>query len=80
MPGPVPTYVPPDDGAWDSADPNFKAKVRGCGKCGRQFVTSARWRYFCDRCRNLAGAVHREVQPVRFGNHYGLSGGRSPDD
>ena len=47
----VDIYRAPKDGAPDSADPNFKAKQRACGRCGEEFTTSARWRYFCRSCR-----------------------------
>ena len=46
-----PQYQQPADGSPDSADPAFRAKVRACGYCGDEFTTSARWRYFCGRCR-----------------------------
>ena len=80
MPGPVPTYRPPDDGAWDSADPHFKAKDRKCGLCGKEFRTTAKRRYHCRDCASHASYTSREVQHVRFGKAYGMTGGRSPDD
>ena len=46
-----PTYTPPADGASDSADPLFRPKLKTCGRCGDEFTTSARWRYFCRSCR-----------------------------
>ena len=47
------TYRPPADGDWDSADPHFVARRRPCGKCGREFKTTAARRYFCGRCREM---------------------------
>ena len=47
-------YLPPADGAPDSADPGFRARVRACGRCREEFTTSARWRYFCQTCRRHA--------------------------
>ena len=47
-----PQYEPPIPGTIDSADPHFRAKVRPCGRCGEEFRTCVRWRYFCGRCRN----------------------------
>ena len=44
-------YQPPSVGDHDHADPNFKPKVRPCGKCQRPFETSAKYRYFCGLCR-----------------------------
>ena len=35
----------------DHADPNFKPRLRDCGKCSRPFETTPRWRYFCPKCR-----------------------------
>ena len=29
------------------ADLNFRSKRRPCGKCGREFRTSPKWRYHC---------------------------------
>ena len=48
---PVPEYRPPADGSPESADPAFRARLRPCGRCGSEFTTSARWRYFCKSCR-----------------------------
>ena len=45
-------YQPPAAGEADHADPNFKPRLRDCGKCSRPFETSAAWRYFCPKCRN----------------------------
>ena len=45
-------YQPPAPGASDHADPYFTSRLRDCGKCSRPFETSARWRYFCPKCRN----------------------------
>ena len=50
MPG-VPEYQPPDDGSPESADPHFKSRERACGRCGFSFVTTAKFRYYCERCR-----------------------------
>ena len=47
----VSEYEPPAEGASDSADPHFRAKQRPCGRCGIEFRTCPRWRYFCGRCR-----------------------------
>ena len=47
-----PGYQPPIPGSIDSADPHFKSKVRPCGRCGEEFRTCVRWRYFCERCRD----------------------------
>ena len=44
-------YKPPAPGASDSADPHFRAKRRPCGRCGEEFTTTPRWRYFCECCR-----------------------------
>ena len=46
-------YQPPAPGASDSADPHFKPRLRECGKpgCDRTFETTARWRFFCPKCR-----------------------------
>ena len=44
-------YKPPAPGASDSADPLFRPKQRPCGRCGEEFTTTPRWRYFCGRCR-----------------------------
>ena len=44
-------YLPPVDGASDSADPNFKARLRPCGRCAHEFKTNAKYRYFCEGCR-----------------------------
>ena len=44
-------YRPPADGSPDSADPAFRARLRPCGRCGAEFKTSAKWRYFCKSCR-----------------------------
>ena len=33
-----------------SADPGFKPKDRNCGRCGREFKTTAVRRYFCKSC------------------------------
>ena len=46
-------YQPPAAGEADHADPNFKPRLRPCGKWGaiETFQTSARWRYFCPKCR-----------------------------
>ena len=47
-------YQPPAPGEADHADPNFKPRLRDCGKpeCNRTFETTARWRYFCPKCRH----------------------------
>ena len=44
-------YEPPKPGDEDHADPNFKARLRECGRCAKPFETTPRWRYFCGRCR-----------------------------
>ena len=46
-------YKRPQPGEADHADPNFKPRVRECGKpgCHREFETTPSWRYFCPRCR-----------------------------
>ena len=36
-----PEYQPPADGASDSADPLFRAKLKTCGRCGRCRQTNA---------------------------------------
>ena len=51
-------YRPPAVGASDHADPNFKARLRECGRCSRPFETTPRWRYFCPKCR-LSGDVRK---------------------
>ena len=59
-------YLPPLAGDLDHADPNFRARLRPCGKCLRPFTTSAKWRYFCPHCRRLAAALSTEErQPAR---------------
>ena len=47
-------YQPPAAGDPDHADPNFKPRLRECGKpgCDQPFETTARWRYFCEKCRS----------------------------
>ena len=45
-------YRPPADGTAESADPHFVSKVRGCGRCGKEFTTTARNRYFGPCCRD----------------------------
>ena len=67
----VATYELPADGAIDSGDPLFVPKQRLCGRCGSGFVTCAKWRYFCERCR-YSTAVQK-AEPDRT---YGLSSGR----
>ena len=49
-------YQAPSEGDPESADPNFKSRLRDCGKpeCDQSFQTSARWRYFCPKCRLCA--------------------------
>ena len=44
-------YQPPAAGEADHADPHFRAKRRPCGRCGEEFTTTPRWRYFCGKCR-----------------------------
>ena len=44
-------YLPPAAGEADHADPNFKPRLRGCGRCSNPFETTPRWRYFCPVCR-----------------------------
>ena len=46
-------YEPPPLGSADHADPYFKKRVRKCGRpgCDREFQTTPRWRYFCEKCR-----------------------------
>ena len=62
-------YRPPDPGAPDSADPDFRARVRPCGRCGSEFTTTAKWRYFCERCRQTVDvrnpSRHTVVLPSR---------------
>ena len=48
------SYQPPADGTEESADPNFVPRDRPCGLCGRGFVTSPKFRYYCGRCRGAA--------------------------
>ena len=52
MPPRFSDYRKPPDGSPESADPLFKVKVRPCGKCGKEFTTSAAFRYFCEVCRD----------------------------
>ena len=47
----VPEYHPPAEGSAESADPFFKPKLRDCGKCGQEFTTTPKFRYFCEGCR-----------------------------
>ena len=51
MPTTIDRYRPPAAGHADHADPNFKARLRDCGKCSRPFETTPGFRYFCPRCR-----------------------------
>ena len=44
-------YQPPAPGDPESADPNFKPRLRDCGRCSKPFETTPRWRYFCGKCR-----------------------------
>ena len=67
----VSEYLPPDDGAIDSADPHFRAKVRPCGRCGQTFKQSVRWRYFCERCRYSTAVKNPPTDRT-----YGISSGR----
>ena len=66
-------YTPPKIGEGDHADPNFKPRLRECGRpgCEREFETTPRWRFFCDTCRK-----NREVLK---GLHvtYGFHGART---
>ena len=50
----VPEYLPPAEGSEESADPNFRSRVRDCGYCGSAFETSAAFRYYCGRCRGAS--------------------------
>ena len=54
-------YEQPKIGDADHSDPNFKPRLRPCGKCQRPFETSAKWRYFCRRCR-LSPEVRRGLR------------------
>ena len=58
----TPEYKPPSVGAFDHADPNFKPRLRPCGKCQRPFETSAKYRYFCGLCRVAAARQHTQVR------------------
>ena len=33
-----------------SADPRFRPRERGCGRCGKRFMTTPLRRYFCEAC------------------------------
>ena len=44
-------YQPPAIGESDHASPNFKPRLRDCGRCSKPFETTPRWRYFCGKCR-----------------------------
>ena len=44
-------YQPPAPGEADHADQNFRAKRHPCGRCGEEFTTTPRWRFFCPKCR-----------------------------
>ena len=54
MPPRIGDYHAPADGTPESADPHFVARTRDCGFCGREFVTSAAFRYYCEHCRGKA--------------------------
>ena len=66
-----PNYTPPAEGAPDSADPGFRARVRPCGRCREEFTTSAKWRYFCPNCRRSP-----EVHTPASRRTYAVSSGR----
>ena len=73
MPG-FPGYRAPDDGSPESADPGFSPRNRGCGLCGREFRTTAAFRYYCEACRG--GVVRLRHTPksrlrIRKGNPSG---------
>ena len=65
MPPRIGDYHAPADGTPESADPHFVARTRDCGFCGREFVTSAAFRYFCGCCRRLKARkeTQRKVCP-----------------
>ena len=47
-------------------DPYFKPKQRDCGRCGQQFETTPKRRYFCRDCFvNLARFGVVEFEPAR---------------
>ena len=56
----VATYEPPADGSPESADPLFVPRERPCARCRNPFVTSARWRMFCGRCRQTRAVLFPE--------------------
>ena len=53
-------YQPPEAGEADHADPNFKKRLRECGRCARPFETTPAWRYFCEKCR-VSPVVKKKV-------------------
>ena len=61
-------YIQPADGSEDSADPHFNPRKRGCGKCGKAFVTSAAFRYYCERCRRSPTRTHTPVRQYKTGS------------
>ena len=76
MPPRFSDYLTPADGTPESADPLFVAKVRPCGFCGREFTTSAAWRYYCGHCRSRA--VRLNLPPKNRNRH--VPRGLSPED
>ena len=60
-------------GGWaaDHASPNFKPRLRDCGRCSKPFETTPRWRYFCGKCRKS----HDVLNGLRV--TYGIPGARA---
>ena len=60
-------YKRPAEGSPESADPFFVARVRGCGRCGMDFTTTAKFRFLCPGCRGQWKSAKPEVRELRAG-------------